>query len=435
MPVASGLSGQLGMAEELYTNEVQSISGTPSGVFGLTFDGAGTITTLAITESAVNIQNALNALPNVGTAGVVCAGGPLPTAVTVTYSGALVQRRNVPLLTVQGAITGLVFGTTTPGTGYGDPVTTSRFLEFIDETVALTIDRLETKSLRATNRVQRTDRWAPGKRDVSGDINLELQSKGCSMLLGHMLGSAPVITTPAGGATSRDHTIVPGDETGRSLTVQIGVPDSTGTVQPYTYTGVKITDWEFALQPDGLLLVKAVVDAQNESTAIGLSAASYASALEMLYWTQGQATIAGANVDIRDFKLMGKQTYNTGRFFLRSGATAGGPNLKKEPIANGYMEITGEMLLDFDSLVHYNRFVNGATAAVTLLIEGSAIEAITGGTARYGLQLTLPFCRFDGSSADVKNMDVTDQPLKFKALWDGTTAPLTLRYRTTDTAV
>src|SRR5262245_10754444 len=112
MATGSGVAAQFGMAAEVYTNEVQTISGTPSGTFGLTFDGENTVTTLATNESAVNIQTALNNLVKLGagvgtTTGVTCTGGPLPTTVNVSFAGTLVQKRNVPQLAVQGAVTGL----------------------------------------------------------------------------------------------------------------------------------------------------------------------------------------------------------------------------------------------------------------------------------------------------------------------------------------
>src|SRR4051812_8332719 len=129
MPTASGISAQFGMAEELYVNEVQQISGTPSAVFSLIFDGAQTtVGGLATNAAAAAVQSALEALPNIGVGGVICAGGALPAAITITFSGPLVSKRNVPAITVQTGITGLTVATNTPGTGYGDPVTVTRFL-------------------------------------------------------------------------------------------------------------------------------------------------------------------------------------------------------------------------------------------------------------------------------------------------------------------
>lgn len=427
------------MAEEVYTNEVQTLTGAAGGAWTLTFDGA-TTTSLVSLETAVNIQNAMNALPNLGgstTTGVTCTGGPLGTSpVTITFSGTLVKNRNVPQVTSSlGA--NPVIATQTPGTGYGDGVVVTRFLEFTDEAVQTSIDRLETAGIRATNRYQRTDRWAPGKRQVGGDFSLECPSKGMSMLLSHLFGADPVITTPSGATNTRDHTWSGlGDDFNRSLCFQLGTPDINGTVQPFTYTGGKFPEWEFSCALDGLLEAKCSIDAQNEVTSTNLATASYPSTFEMLYWTGGSASFGGGLVDIRSFKLSTKMNYNQERFFLRAQTTAGGASLKKEPLANALAEITAEIEMEFDGLTNYNRFINATTVAVVLQCEGSIIEAGGGATVnpRFGLQFTMPFCRLDGDTPDVKDMDIVPITLKFKALWDGSTQPITIRYRTTDTA-
>lgn len=436
MPTGAGLAAQWGMAVESYTNEVQQISGTPSGTFTLTFDGA-TTTALAIAETAVNVQAALNALPNIGATGVVCAGGALPTAITITFSGALVQKRNVPAVTVQTGITGLTVATNTSGAGYGDAVTATRFLEFVDEGLKLDIKRIESKALRAGNRVVRTDRWGGGQRSAAGEVTFELASKGFSLPLGQCFAIDPVITTPSGATLTRDHTfnVIANDNSNRSFTGQLGVPDVDGTVQPFTYKGCKVAEWELSMQNDGLGMLKMVLDSQDEATSIGLAVASYASAFEILYFSGGQVTIGGANVDVRKITLNGKMNYATDRFFLRAATTPGGPTLKKEPIANDYMEITGDMELEFSALTVYNRFVNGTLAALTVAFQGSIIEAGGGATInpRYGLTVTIPNARFDGNTPDVKGMDIVPIILPFKALYDGVSNVLTGVYRTTDT--
>lgn len=97
-------------------NEVQSISGTPSGTFALTIDGTTGPATLTTTATAQNVQDYLNAFNAYTPNGVVCTGGPLPSAITITYSGAPAQQRNVSAPTVAGGVTGLTITTTTQGT-------------------------------------------------------------------------------------------------------------------------------------------------------------------------------------------------------------------------------------------------------------------------------------------------------------------------------
>lgn len=65
--------------------EVQSIvGGATSGTFVLDFAGQRT-SALTFDDIAADIQAALRALSNISATGVVCAGGPLPAAVTVSF--------------------------------------------------------------------------------------------------------------------------------------------------------------------------------------------------------------------------------------------------------------------------------------------------------------------------------------------------------------
>src|SRR5258708_2238709 len=98
------------------TNEVQSISGTPSATFALTVDGNTGPVSLTTTATAQNVQDYLNAFPQYAPAGVVCTGGPLNSAITITYSGAGAAQKNVSQPTVAGGVTGLTISTTTQGT-------------------------------------------------------------------------------------------------------------------------------------------------------------------------------------------------------------------------------------------------------------------------------------------------------------------------------
>jgi hypothetical protein len=123
-PAVVGFTG----APSAGVNEVQTldIGGTPTGgTFTLTFEG---FTTAAITWSATNatllanMVTALDALPNLGTAGVVPTAGTLTNGIgtiLLTFSGAQVRRRVVPLMTAANSLTGtdptLAITETTPG--------------------------------------------------------------------------------------------------------------------------------------------------------------------------------------------------------------------------------------------------------------------------------------------------------------------------------
>lgn len=430
MPQQSGLSAQVGLAAEVYTNEVQTISGTPSAPFTLTFEGA-TTASLVAAASAAQIQAALEALPNIGTGGVTATGGALPAAVLVTFVGPLVAKRDVGMLSVPAAITGTTITASTPGTGYGSPSTVTRFLEFTKESLKLDQQRIESAGIRAGNTVLRSDRWKVNKKGVKGDLELEVPTKGFGLVLAHVFGKDAVITTPVGGTLTRDQTFTLGDPFNRSLTIQKGVPDTAGgssNVRAFTEVGCKLTDMELDNDVDGFLNAKLTVDGQDERTDIALATAAYAAAFETLSFIGAQCTVAGANVDARKAGIKLSRGFADSRYFLR------GNTKKKEPLLNALADISGDIELEFDSLAHYNRFASsteaGAMAAITMLWQGALIET----TLNYQLLITMPLCRFEGDTPEVDGMDVVAVDYPFKVLWDGTTEPITVVYRSTDTA-
>lgn len=128
-PFPANLNSVINLATTGYTTEVQSIvtSGVPTGgTFILAFMSQQT-TPLKWNASAAEIKTALEALSGIGAGGVTTSGGPLPTAVAVTFAGSNASAAQ-PLITASGA--GLTGGTTpavavtrtTAGFGLYDPV-------------------------------------------------------------------------------------------------------------------------------------------------------------------------------------------------------------------------------------------------------------------------------------------------------------------------
>jgi hypothetical protein len=85
-------------------SEVQSlvVTGTPTGgTFTLTFNGQ-TTATIVFNAASAAVQTALRALTNIGSAGVTCTGGALPSAVVITFAGGLAGQHQ-SLITANGA--------------------------------------------------------------------------------------------------------------------------------------------------------------------------------------------------------------------------------------------------------------------------------------------------------------------------------------------
>jgi hypothetical protein len=88
--LAAIVHAALNVATEI-ANEVQAlqITGNPTGgTFTLTLNGQ-TTAPLAFNATAGQVQAALQALSGVGSNNVVCAGGPLPNQVAITFAGTL----------------------------------------------------------------------------------------------------------------------------------------------------------------------------------------------------------------------------------------------------------------------------------------------------------------------------------------------------------
>lgn len=237
----------------------------------------------------------------------------------------------------------------TPGT----PVTPDTFHGgFLSESIKQEIEQLLSAGLRA-GRFTRACRKL-GSRSITGSIEFELFHTPLLLLLEHMLGGEPVTT----GAGPYTHTVQAGSLVGKALTVQVGRPADTGTVHPFTYSGVKINSWTIGAEVDDLAKLTLEVVGQTETTGTALATASYPDACPFVF-TEASLTIGGdAIASVKSLELTGTNTVE-GRIRLGSGFST-------EVVENGWREYGGTITADFSDLVNYNRFVTGEEAALVV---------------------------------------------------------------------
>lgn len=308
-------------------------------------------------------------------------------------------------------------------TTWGTYVAPDHWYEFNEEDLSLSIEPIESAGIRANNRVLRTDRWAQGQRRVEGTVTMEVPSESFGLIAKHALGSAS-ISTPSGATLARLHRHTLGDPYGLGLTVQVGRPDNAGTVQPFTYTGAKVSELTLANSVDEILTAEIGLVAQNEVTSQSLATASYPSGNQVFNWTQGVISLGGSTVGVvTDFEVTVNNGLKDDRYFL-------GASTMSQPIIANMTEITGTMSVEFDGLTNYNRFVNGTTAEI--VATWTASTAIEGSTYPY-VKVTLANCRFDGDTPNVGGPDVVTHDLTFKALYDGTNGPIVIDLLSDDT--
>lgn len=277
---------------------------------------------------------------------------------------------------------------------YGTYVAGTRGFEFTDENLQFGRGILESNGIRAGRRIQ--SRFAQGVQRVAGPVTMELSPQGFGLLFKHIFGG--VATTGAGPYT---HTFTPGDLAGKSLSVQVGRPFSTGTVQPFSILGTKITEAEISAAVNEYATLTVSLYGNHEDTAQSLAAAAYPTVTPFVF-TQGVLSVAGSGVDVRNFTLTIDNALIVDRHFLRATT----PERSKEPLEGGYRQVTGSFESDFESLTAYNRYVAGTQAAMVL--------TFTSGTNTLTITMNV---RFDGETPTIGSPDdLVALSMGFKAL-------------------
>jgi hypothetical protein len=316
---------------------------------------------------------------------------------------------------------------------YATAVALARHVEFVDESISSTPGRIKVRTRRAGATGQRGDRVVPFLAGASGSVSMPVLSKGHGMWLKHALGTA-AIGTLTDSAYTQTFTLSANNLTGKSLTVQADRPfAANGASQAFTWAGVKIVsaEWRLVTGADGYLMATYDLDAATETTATALASATYPAA-EPLIWPLASVTIGGSQVEVAEMSIRLTNAVKTDRVYLRNSSA------KKEQLENGDREVTASMTLDFDSLTHYNRVV-GTTAAAARAAVVLTVDAPTliGATATARMVFTMPEFQFEGS--DGPNVGSSDDPLRITltgmATFNGTDSPLTVTYRSTDSAV
>jgi hypothetical protein len=327
---------------------------------------------------------------------------------------------------------------------YGIPVTVTHFYEFLSESLTFNPNWLDGMGLKSGQAYKRGSRTVQSRFDVTGDVTLEHMSgeaaNSIADSMGHLwkyaLGSA--LTTPTvvlGTAFKQVHTN--GSKAGQFLTWQVGRPQVSGaTVQPFTYTGIKVLGWEFSCNDNQTAQLKLTVNARNELTATGLAAASYPTPNGLFSFANastftvggtastsaGETTIAGGSTVgslVNGITITGNTPMKNDRFGL------GNAGLKGEPIENDIPTITGTLNSEFFSRTEiYDVFKAGTGTPLQLdftKFDSAGLDAngVASGPNPYRLSFIFPQVKFKTAAVNVDGPDVVGQTIGFEAYDDG----------------
>lgn len=330
-----------------------------------------------------------------------------------------------------------------PETVYGTYVAPGKWAEFNSESLKLQKKVISNEGLRGGARVGRVGRRVMTSKDAGGNLDLDVSSRGFGLLLSHLLGTTTPAATQIGttGVYRQIHTIGNGYET-RSMTLQVGKPQSDGTIQPFTYLGCKFPSFELACNVDQYLNLKFDIDARNEITSQTLVAPTYTTTTEEMFHfglvdvqiggtvttATGLATVSGSTAvaGSKGFTLKHAVPLKVDRYF------AGASSLKSAPIENGLRDITGTLNTEFASRTQlYDVMAAETTTALKMRFTG----VVTVGTGVGAFEILLPAVKFETASPNVGGADVLDSDVTFKVYDDGTNAPVQILYESADATV
>lgn len=336
---------------------------------------------------------------------------------------------------------------TTVGTG----VTVDRFHPVNNWRPTNNVKTATSTGLRACAKAITDDRTVIVGRSATAELELEILNKGFGLLLAHLIGGAGTATQIGTTGVYRQIHLV-GDMTGKSLSVQAGIPESysTATVRPYTYRGTKVTGWELSCAPsaaEGLLIARPTLDMWDWTTGTALAAASYPTAVEPFRWGGDGSTAFFAA------KIGGTVSTGAGRTTVSGGTTikglrgvtakggnplrvdrdlAGGAGIKAEQIENSWRQYSVDLDAEFADRTQLLDIAEAYTSTALQLIwqTGTAING------QYPtLRVTYPIVKLSGSG-EVSGPDIADGKVVAMAYLDnsGTHPLMQIEYESSDSS-
>jgi hypothetical protein len=336
------------------------------------------------------------------------------------------------------------FGYAAESVAWGTVATPDHFVDFNDESLSYAPNWIEGQGLHAGGQMKRLARLNRSSYSAGGNVTMELATNKLGLMVKHMLGSSGTATLVSGAAYKQVHQL--GSSTGLGLTLQIGRPQTDGTVKPFTYPGAKPTGWTIAVSDQANATLSVDFDAKDEVTSTGLAAASYVAAANVFNFSQvsafkigGTASTTTGVVSIasgvsvasicRSFSVTGTRPVAAQRFGL------GNAGAKSEQIENGFTTITGSLGAEFTSQAEFydlfkTQAANTAGTPLQLTFTGAAISG-----GNYSFDIILPAVKFKLVDPDVNGPDLVTQTVDFETYDDGTNNPIQITIISTDTAI
>lgn len=269
-----------------------------------------------------------------------------------------------------------------------------------------------------------TREWATGK------WNGQVTRTKFGLLLAQLTGSS---TTPVqqGATAAYLQTHVWGDDFGKSLTAQIGMPNTAGTVNARAGFGGKINSAEFSCELGGNLMLGAEFDFRKYDEAQAFAAPSYPAGELPFTFAQSALKLGtfGSEAVVQGVRKVGitfARGRDTERFY------AGNAGLKSEPIYNAMSGITGSLDVDLVTKADFHdRWVGNTATSLVWEFVGPIIAS----TFAYTFRITLPRVKFKAGIDEVSGPDVNKGSIPIEVFQDPTNGFAKFELITTDVTI
>lgn len=322
---------------------------------------------------------------------------------------------------------------------WGTPVTVDSFVEPIEEDFAWAPEWGQGVGLRTAAVVDRADRAAILKQEVSGSFTTELITKTHGKLFEAALGTGA--SNVASGAAYQQ-LFTPASSLS-SYTIQVGVPESDGgSVLPHTYAGMVCGGFEFTASNASYPTIKWNWIGKDFATATALATASYTATTDIFGWADVSVTIGGtltvptttalssggtASTNVREVSITYENTLDP------NGFNAGGAGKRSRKPTLGKRMISGSITAEFDAATLRDLYIANTSTAVT--VKMAKTTAITG--AYYPtIEFSIPVVQFRGGWPNLNVNDTVVLTLDFEVKDGGVAAyPFYVAIVTAETAI
>ncbi|MEU0831298.1 phage tail tube protein [Streptomyces sp. NPDC005969] len=307
---------------------------------------------------------------------------------------------------------------------YGTFLAPTKFIEFTKESLQLKKTTAQSAGIAAGRLLPLSSRRVVTQRQASGSLDMEVTNKAMGVLLQSLMGTS---VTPAQQATSTAYlqTHALADTVGKSLIIQKGVPLTTGVVTRKTFLGCKVISAEFSCEVGGMLTASFEIDSKDCDETQTLAVATYP-AMSPFHFQQmsvktGTYGTETALDGIRKVSLKIERPQAVERFY------AGQAGLKKEPISNDQVKITGSLEGDYVSTLLDDLHTSDAATSFVWDFTGPIIAS----TYNERITFKVPAIRLDDAPPTVEGFDVVKPTFAFTGLYDGTN-PVAIEYMSSD---